>query len=639
MLLKLRNRHLLALDALLLGTLSVLALVMRYEGFDWPAGTNQTLFWSLLIGLPIKLFIFWAFGLYKGLWQYASLAELERIFVAGAVAAVVSFVRGAILFPALGLEPSGAPWAVIAFGALGTAAIPAIPRFAIRLASGRRRTGGSARTRAVVVGAGVAGQAVLRESESSAQSKVVVVAFVDDDPNKRGLTLGGVSVAGSIAELPVVVNQYRAEEVIIAIPGARGALVRRVVEAAKAANVIVRIIPTLRDILSGNVAVSKLRNVEIDDLLRRDPVRTDPEQVRALAQGKIVLVTGGGGSIGSEICRQIAELNPERLVIVDQSENSVFAVDAELRKIHRHLKLSSEICDIRNALHLRQVFDRHRPFAVFHAAAHKHVPLMEQNVYAAINNNVLGTRNVVDAALDTEVAHFVCISTDKAVRPTSVMGATKRLAEQIVYHAAVTEHRNFVNVRFGNVLGSSASVVPTFLDQIRNGGPVTVTHPDMRRYFMTIPEAVQLVLQAGAMGKGGELFVLDMGEPVRVTDLARDLIRLSGLDADEIEIVYTGVRPGEKLTEELFLAGEDVTGTAHPKILRARPDQFDETTMERLNALMQSGLGASDDKVLRELLHVLVPDYARHDARASKAPLRPSPYPQSPAPVPKRAQS
>lgn len=628
MLLKIRNRHIFVIDALLLGAIALSGIALQFEGFHWPSEARQRLVTGLIASLPLKLTIFWLFGLYRGLWRYASLSELERIFVAGAVAAIASITLGAVVFPAIGLTVGRAPFAVLAYSAMGTIAVPAMSRLAIRFASAHlaRRMGPRPDLRrAVVVGAGVAGQAILRESLSSHHANFAVVAFVDDDPAKRGLMLGGVKVDGALADIAQVIKRHQADEVIIAISAARGALVRLIVENAKSAGATTRIVPTLGDILYGNISVSKLRKVEIADLLRRESVRTDFARVRALAEGKTVLVTGAGGSIGSELCRQLAGLNPSRLVVLDHSENAVFTISGELRKRFPDLVIASVVADIRNALRIRHTFEQYQPFAVFHAAAHKHVPLMEENVHAAVNNNVLGTRNVVDAALDNDVAHFVLISTDKAVRPTSIMGATKRLAEHIVHHAACKEKRNFVSVRFGNVLGSSGSVIPTFLEQIGNGGPVTVTHPDMVRYFMTIPEAVQLVLQAGAIGKGGELFVLDMGNPVRIADLAKDLIRLSGFDENEIEIVFSGVRPGEKLFEELFLAEEDVTGTEHPKILRARTEPLDPILVQRLDALAQSVLGTADDKVLRDLLHVLVPDFSRTDARSPMAPLTPPP--------------
>jgi FlaA1/EpsC-like NDP-sugar epimerase len=339
-------------------------------------------------------------------------------------------------------------------------------------------------------------------------------------------------------------------------------------------------------------------------------VETDLASVAALATGETVLVTGAGGSIGSELCRQIARLAPDRLVLVGHGENSIFDVLHELQGAFPDIEVTPVIADVRDRGRIGHIFRQFHPHAVFHAAAHKHVPLMEENVVEAITNNIIGTRNVVDAAVECGTRHFVLISTDKAVRPTSVMGATKRIAELIVHRAAVTNRRNFVSVRFGNVLGSRGSVVPTFLKQIRAGGPVTVTHPEMRRYFMTIPEAVQLVLQAGALGRGGEVFVLDMGEPVRVVDLATDLIRLSGLEVGrDVQISFTGMRPGEKLYEEMFFGGEHVTPTNHAKVLRANNMTLDFDIEPILSELHVASEQAGNDDRIRVLLHKLVPGF------------------------------
>ncbi|MBX7118999.1 MAG: polysaccharide biosynthesis protein, partial [Gemmatimonadaceae bacterium] len=372
------------------------------------------------------------------------------------------------------------------------------------------------------------------------------------------------------------------------------------------------------------VEYTALRPVEIQDLLRRAPIKTDITSVRALAEGRTVMVTGAGGSIGSELSRQIADLRPELLILLDHSENQVFEIEGELRRRNPTLKVAPVIGDIRDQQRMRLTFERYRPFAVFHAAAHKHVPLMEENVVEAITNNVMGTRNVVDAAVEFGATHLVLISTDKAVRPTSIMGATKRLAEIIVRLAAAQHHRHFVAVRFGNVLGSRGSVVPTFMAQIERGGPVTVTHPDMRRFFMTIPEAVQLVLQAGALGNGGELFVLDMGDPVKIADLARDLIRLSGLEeGEDIEIKYTGIRPGEKLYEEVLFGDEDVRETAHPKVIRVLAAEPEGTLEDRIDELVRMAtLLPTEEARLREAIIGLVPDFQVPERRNDVLTLR-----------------
>jgi FlaA1/EpsC-like NDP-sugar epimerase len=382
-----------------------------------------------------------------------------------------------------------------------------------------------------------------------------------------------------------------------------------VVKAAMEVGAQTRTVPGISDIISGRVAIASLREVEIQDLLRREPIQTDLEQVRVLATGETVLVTGAGGSIGSELCRQLARLEPAQLLVVDHGENSVFDIMAELTERFPSLDAVPIIGDVRDRERMRQVFQRYRPYAVFHAAAHKHVPLMEENVPEAITNNVLGTRNIAELSAEYGVERLVLISTDKAVRPSNVMGATKRIAEQIVQEIAQSTGRNFVAVRFGNVLGSRGSVVPTFLRQIQSGGPVTVTHPEMRRYFMTIPEAVQLVLQAGAIGKGGEVFVLDMGEPVRILDLATDLIRLSGLEVgNDIEIRFTGTRPGEKLYEELFFDSESAFPTDHPKVLRAKNGALPAGLGTTVDLLVDGARHGWKDGQLRSVMGRLVPD-------------------------------
>jgi FlaA1/EpsC-like NDP-sugar epimerase len=422
-------------------------------------------------------------------------------------------------------------------------------------------------------------------------------------------------VLGTLSSIPSVVKQHDVTDILIAMPRAPGPVVRELVRVAFDAGVRTRIVPGLFEILSERVSVTALREVQIDDLLRREPIQTDLEDVKRMALRRTVLVTGAGGSIGSELCRQLAALEPERLVLMGHGENPIFEINEELIGRGVNCQVVPVIADVRDAKRLNDIFAEHRPFAVFHAAAHKHVPLMESNVVEAITNNVLGTRNLVEAAAAHGTQHFVCISTDKAVRPTNVMGATKRIAEFVVHNAAIRHGRNFVSVRFGNVLGSQGSVVPTFARQIKAGGPVTVTHPDMRRFFMTIPEAVQLVMQAGSLGAGGELFMLDMGEPVRVLDLARDMIRLSGLqEGADIQIEFTGVRPGEKLYEEMFFSHEVAEATEHPKILRAKSGMEQYCGDEAIDELIQMAQNGADARGLRVLLRRLVPDFTERIA-------------------------
>lgn len=618
-----RNRYFFLLDIVGLALVPFIVLALRFEGSTWPRGYDDVALAYGAATLPFRLLFAWRFGLYRCIWQHASIVEAERILIAGVASAVTNIFIGTWVLQMVDLATRRMPYSALALDAMLSLGVLAGPRLAARFLTVRRRRA-SPGIRTIVVGAGNAGQLIARESLASERANFSVVAFVDDDRSKLGMLLSGVRVEGRIDDLPRLIRDFGAKEVIIAMPSARGSLVRRVVEMATLAGARTRTIPSLADLASGKVAVTALRPVEIQDLLRRAPITTDLEAVKLLATGRIVMVTGAGGSIGSELCRQIAALKPELLILLDHSENQVFEIEGELRRSFPQQRLAPVIADIRDTARIRRIFERFTPFAVFHAAAHKHVPLMEENVVEAVTNNVTGTRNVVDASIDCGVQHFVLISTDKAVRPTSIMGATKRIAEIIVRRAAAREGRHFVAVRFGNVLGSRGSVVPTFLAQIQRGGPVTVTHPEMRRFFMTIPEAVQLVLQAGALGKGGELFVLDMGEAVKIADLARDLIRLSGLEEGvDVEIKYTGMRPGEKLYEEVLFGDEDVGVTSHPKVIRVLADDPDAAFEPRINELVRlAGLQTEDDRRLRSLIVDLVPDFTEGDRGGAVIPLR-----------------
>ena len=608
-----RNRNLFLVDLIILAPLPFLVMALRMESFIWPPELTQAVFVYSALALPTRLGVAYSVGIYRFLWRHASLVEIERLIFAGATSTVLTFVTGAILIFGLGLAPVRLPFSALLLDALLASVVMVAPRLAVRFAARSPAIARRAQHRAIIIGAGNLGQSILRDlsHSSSLSSNIHPVAFVDDDAAKHGQMLGGLTVVGSVASLGEAIETWQATEVIIAVPGAKGALIRTVVESSAPHGITPRIVPGVRDIIDGRVGVQALRKVAIEDLLRRDPIVTDLAAVGELVRGKVVMVTGAGGSIGSELCRQIALLSPAKLLILDHSENQVFEITNELRRSFPQTNLVPVIADLRHARRLGQVFDRFRPDTIFHAAAHKHVPLMEENVVEAITNNVLGTSNLVAVAVAGSVETFVLISTDKAVRPTSVMGCTKRVAEQIVRSAAQASGRNFLSVRFGNVLGSRGSVIPTFLRQIEAGGPVTVTHPEMRRYFMTIPEAVQLVLQAGALGKSGELFVLDMGEPVKIVDLARDLIRLSGLEEGvDVDIVISGIRPGEKLYEEVFFGHEAIQPTSHPKVLRSPADPVDAASADLIETLIQSALREPDNwDALRVQLRALVPDF------------------------------
>jgi FlaA1/EpsC-like NDP-sugar epimerase len=466
------------------------------------------------------------------------------------------------------------------------------------------------------VGAGDAGALVAREMARNPQLGMSPVGYVDDDPIKHGKRIYGLQVLGPIRHLGDIVSEHNADEVTIAMPSISGTVVRSIVEQCRAIGIPSQTIPGMYELLDGQVSVSRLRNVEITDLLRRSEV--DWNSCAAdYVTGKTVLVTGAGGSIGFELCRQVARRNPAQLVLLGHGENSLFDAHATLARLFPKVKLRIVVADIRNETRIVTVFRRLKPNVVFHAAAHKHVPLMEENPEEAISNNVFGTRNVVQAALDASVERFVFISSDKAVSPSSLMGAAKRLAEAVVLETARIHKRPFVVVRFGNVLGSRGSVVPTFKRQIEEGGPITITHPDMSRYFMTIPEAVHLVLEAGGMGKGGELFVLRMGDPVRIIDIAQDLIRLSGFSVDEIPITYTGIRPGEKLDESLWEEGATVTTTRHRDVVQvAEPDGWTSGEFDQLLQQLDGAVSAGDAAAIDAVLGRAIPTFAPNRPRA-----------------------
>ena len=625
-----RNRYLLLIDALTLSALPFFVYALRFESFSWGPDHAKTALLFALFVVPAEILILLAFGLYRRMWSFASVWELQLIFAAGVVAAGVTWIVGAYALTVSGLATVRVPLSVMALHSMFSIALIATPRLLLRVAGRpipqRRATDGDRRV--LVAGAGAAGEMVVRETRANPQLGLTPVGFIDDDRTKLGLRLANLPVLGGLDDLREIALRERADELIIAMPRAPGTTVRKVVRAAYEAGLKTRTVPGLFEILAGRVSVAALREVQIEDLLRRDPVQTDLEAVGRMIKGRTVLVTGAGGSIGSELCRQLVTLEPRELVLLGHGENPIFEILHELLPEEPKAILTPVIADVRDRDRIRRVFEKHKPHAVFHAAAHKHVPLMEENVCEAITNNVLGTRNIVDAAVAAGTPHFVMISTDKAVRPTNVMGASKRVAECIVQNAARTHNRHFVSVRFGNVLGSRGSVVPTFLRQIQDGGPVTVTHPDMRRYFMTIPEAVQLVLQAGAQGRGGELFMLDMGEPVKIVDLARDMIRLSGLEeGSDIEIEFTGIRPGEKLYEEMFFNDEIAEPTEHPKVLRARNGRTDAASDAAIGQLVDAAVRDTREDDLRAMLKRLVPDFINNATPQNGVPSLTEPQP------------
>ena len=572
---QIRNRFLLLADLVLIVTAVVASFALRLDIGPAFVSYLPQAGYMIAIALVVKPTVFYLLGMYRRYWVYASVREIQVIAVATATASVFVALFVILLVPLTGrsvprLVP-GIDWLLTLFLIGGL-------RFSVRLlAEATQRNGREARPggvrRVVVVGAGDAGALMVREMQRNPQLHLRPVAFVDDDKEKLKKDIYGVRVAGRLDQLPTVVERNRADEVIIAIPTASGPTVRRVTEACRQRGIPFRTMPGIYELLGGKVSVSRLREVEISDLLRREPAAIDDEAVGRTLAGKRILVTGAGGSIGLELCRQITRWRPAELALLGHGENSIFEALLELEDNYGDLPMHPVIADIRDEPRIQSVFERFRPDVVFHAAAHKHVPLMEINVEEAVTNNVLGTQTVVNAALAHGTERLVLISTDKAVQPFNVMGATKRIAELIVRDAARRSGRPYASVRFGNVLGSRGSIVPLFKRQIAQGGPVTITHPDMKRYFMTIPEAVHLVLQAAGMGEGGEVFVLRMGEQVSVLDLAEDLIRLSGLQPGrDIEIIFTGARAGEKLSESLWDEGMSYDPTDHPDIMRVEDD-------------------------------------------------------------------
>jgi len=558
----------------------------------------QTLVWVV----PLSTALFLAFGLYRGIWRYASVPDLKRILAAVGVVAVAV---PTVLF----MLQTTVPRSVLIISPILLAGIMCGSRLAYRAWKEHRLDvlAGAQQEPVFVLGAAEAAVSLIKDLARSPQWRVAGV--FDDDAAKIGRQLMGVNVLGRLADVPAWTGRLSVTQAIIAMPEASHTERRRVVEICQGAGLKVMTVPSFDDLVSGRVTVSELRHVELDDLLGRDPVKLDTAGLREWLRGRVILVTGAGGSIGAELCRQIARFQPRQLVLFELNEFALYTIEQEFAARHPGLPIVCAIGDVKDGTRVGEVLAQYRPSVIFHAAAFKHVPLMENdNAWQAVLNNVTGTQVLARAAIAHGVEKFVFISTDKAVNPASVMGATKRLAEMVCQALQQPAGTRFVMVRFGNVLGSTGSVIPKFREQIAAGGPVTVTHPEVTRYFMSIPEAVQLVLQAGLMGKGGEVFVLDMGEPVRIADLARDLIKLSGFGEDDIKIVYTGLRPGEKLYEEPLAAEENSLPTPHPKLRIAKARREDGSWLPELMAWLDSGAGPEGREVKRELAR-WVPEY------------------------------
>jgi FlaA1/EpsC-like NDP-sugar epimerase len=592
-----------------------LAFNLRFD-FAVPEDVVTLLHLSVVIALLVKMPIFWLIRLDRGWWRYASVSDLINVGLGNVVASVV---MSGVLFASFGAEFPRSIYVldlVLCFLACAGA------RFAVRVYNETLAADTSHKSRGVLVyGAGAAGMTMVREMRANPAFDYEIVGFLDDNPRKHGATILGIPILGRGRDAAKVVEGQRRngrpiDEIIIAMPSATGHQMGEALAYCRAAGVPCKTVPSIGEILSGKILSTQIRDIAVTDLLGRDPVRLEEERIRRKVTGRIVLVTGAAGSIGSELCRQIGQYHPAKLVALDQAESDLFKIDHELRAKFPELELTPEIADIRDYQRIDEILRFHSVESIFHAAAYKHVPMMEVQPLEAAKNNILGTWNVVQAAHRNAVADFLMISSDKAVNPTNVMGATKRAAELLISSMAHVGAggTKYVSVRFGNVLGSNGSVVPLFKQQIAAGGPVTVTHPEVRRYFMTTREAVQLVLQASTMGRGNETFVLDMGEPVRIVDLANNMIRLAGLVPDkDIEIRFVGLRPGEKLYEELITEGEDILPTYHEKIKIFRGPSADPVVIETWLLELEALILNRDELGFIEHLKRLIPEYQPED--------------------------
>ena len=599
-------------DLILINLSAFLALYIRFE-FDFRQLYATTFLRDMLIYAGINsactILIFHILKLYNSLWEFASVSELVRITLGCFFSAVFYMVGMFMLHLTV---PRSFPAIYMLILCLLCGALRLSYRCVRRTRAGLRSEG---EKRTMLIGGGQAGAIALREFQTSPRSENKVVCIIDDSPNKVGSYLRGVKIVGGRSSIPAMAEKYDVDEIVLAIPSASRHEKLQILSYCHNTSCTLRTLPGICQLANGEVRIEQIREVDIEDLLGRETVKIDLDEVAAYITGKTVLVTGGGGSIGSELCRQAAAQRPKRLIIFDIDENNAYDIQMELRRTHPELDLVVLIGSVRDRERVMQVFDRYRPDLVCHAAAHKHVPLMETSPFEAIKNNVFGTYNVAQAADRFGTQRFILISTDKAVNPTNVMGASKRLCEMIVQMMNDRSATEYVAVRFGNVLGSAGSVIPLFRKQIRSGGPVTVTDKRVIRYFMTIPEAVQLIFQAGAYARGGEIFVLDMGEPVRIDDLARNMIRLSGFEPDvDIPNVYTGLRPGEKLYEELLLSGEGMQKTKNDLIYIGHEIAFDPAAFEE-NLMLLRAIPESDEPALRAKLRELVPTFHAPDGQ------------------------
>ncbi len=595
-------------DVIILAFSGYVSLFLRFDGNIADYYLDKW-FNFLPVVIVVGLIVFFLFGLYHRLWRYAGARELVTISVTVTVCSIISSSYMYIIDSSFPRSIYILTWGLnIAFVGLS--------RLMVRFFYYRYRPQNAKRSRVLIVGAGDAGAMIAREILHRYFSSKQLIGFIDDDRSKHNRILFGVKVLGNRKAIKRIADSLNIQEIIIALPSAGGKQLRRIIYECKKTNCVVKTVPGIYELIDGKVSIQQVRNIDLEDLLRREPVKLDLAQITEYLTGKRVLVTGAGGSIGSELCRQIAALSPNTLILLGKGENSIYEIHRELQNKYPSIQIEPLIADVRDQERINRIFDHYKPQVIFHAAAHKHVPLMELQPDEAVRNNIFGTKNMVEAAHRFAAEMFILISTDKAVNPTSVMGVTKRVAELILQNMNRSSKTKFAAVRFGNVLGSRGSVVPLFKQQIAVGGPVTITHPDMKRYFMTIPEAVQLVLQAGSMAHGGEVFVLDMGEPVKIADMVCDLIKLSGLEPGiDIKLKYTGLRPGEKLFEELLTAEEGTTATQHQKIFKAN---LKDVNKEKLQWGLMALQNASSVEEIMMILANLVPTYRSTNTRYEK---------------------
>jgi len=611
----LKNRYFIVIDLVIFFLTPSIAMFLRLDSVNlFNKYLTPLLFFTLIFTL-VKLLVSYKMGMYRRIWKHAGIDELVLIILTVFIVGVINVILFIVLKSLTIIPPI--PRSLPYIDTLITTILLGASRMSIRLsvhAKGRVNNVNYLRT--LIIGAGQAGVSLVADMQNSPELGYRPIAFIDDDSHKVGLKVRGINIVGNRKEISSIVQQYVIDLIIIALPTASGNTIRSIINECKNYNVKIKTLPSLSEIIDGDVKARSIREININDLLRRNPVQTDNKNIASYVKGRSVLVTGAGGSIGSELCRQIFRYNPSELILLGHGENSIFTIQQELINLssktskQNKIKITDYIADIRDYERLDKIFQSNIPDVVFHAAAHKHVPLMESNPIEAITNNVYGTNNLLKCSKKYGIEKFIMISTDKAVNPTSIMGVTKRIAETLVIQKATKYNLSYLCVRFGNVLGSSGSVVPTFKKQIFSGGPITVTHPDVKRFFMTIPEAVQLVLQAASIGKGGEIFVLNMGEPIKIVDLAKDIMRLYGFGEHEIEIQYTGLRPGEKLFEELFISGEDYKSTSHEDIfIASNASKVAPDTVDQLFNTFKDNLNKQDGDSIRGILKEVIEEY------------------------------